>query len=292
MAYEETKLKTDVLFIARNRLEFTRESFAALIANTDWSLVDTLCVYDDGSTDGTRDWLMKASIDAPEQISLKIISSRLGAPAAIMNDYLARSTSELFAKIDNDVIVPPGWLNRCMDVMVKCAGLDLLGIEPPESRTPHVAGGIRSKYPELTALPGSYYVRCDSIGGIGLMRRSAFVNGTPMTPHSTYGGFTEWQLANRNVNKGWITPPLKVFLLDRLPTEPWASLSSKYIAKGWQRAWSGYDPTNPFWSWWTPRNFAVDDVGVYHDPGCPRVADDESDEVLADCGECACAFHK
>ena len=36
--------------------------------------------------------------------------------------------------------------------------------------------------------------------------------------------------------------PLKVFLLDRLPGEPWASLSRKYIAKGWQRAWSGYDP--------------------------------------------------
>lgn len=30
------------------------------------------------------------------------------------------------------------------------------------------------------------------------------------------------------------------------------------------------------------------DDGLWHEPGCPAVADDESDEVLADCGECAC----
>src|SRR5665213_3418418 len=130
-------MRVDVVFTAKNRLEFTRESFTALVANTDWSLVDTLMVYDDGSIDGRREWLMKAVL--PESIKFKFIDSKLGAPAAIMNDYLMRSTSELFAKIDNDVIVPHGWLGRCMDVMTKCSSLDLLGIEPPESRTPHVA---------------------------------------------------------------------------------------------------------------------------------------------------------
>jgi glycosyltransferase involved in cell wall biosynthesis len=242
-------MKTDVLFLSRNRLEFTRESFAALVANTDWSLVDTLWVYDDGSTDGTRDWLRSQRMPVP---CANIIDSMLGAPAAIMNDYLKRSAASLFAKVDNDVIMPPGWLNRSMDVMVKCANLDLLGVEPPESRTPHFAGGIRSMCPELTALPGAYYARCDSIGGIGLMRRSAFLKYPDMVPHSTHGGFTDWQLKHGDVIKGWIVPSLKVFLLDRLPGEPWTSLSKRYIAKGWQRAWSGYDPANPFWNWYTP----------------------------------------
>ena len=27
---------------------------------------------------------------------------------------------------------------------------------------------------------------------------------------------------------------------------------------------------------------------VNHQPGCPAIADDESDEVLYDCGECTC----
>ena len=245
-------MKTDVLFIARNRLEFTRESFSALVANTDWLLVDMLWVYDDGSTDGTRQWLTQRRGSLP--MRCKIIDSCLGAPAAIMNNYLSRSSSDMFAKIDNDVIVPPGWLNSCMDVMRVCHDLDLLGIEPPKSRTPHVAGGPRSLCPELDterdwSVDG--YAPCSSIGGIGLMRKRAFTSA--MRPHSVYGGFTEWQLQHRAVAKGWICPPLSVFLLDRLPTEPWASLSREYIARGWQRAWSGYDPANPFWSWWTPQ---------------------------------------
>jgi glycosyltransferase involved in cell wall biosynthesis len=255
-------MKTDVLFLSRNRLEFTRESFATLVANTDWSLVDKLWVYDDGSTDGTREWLVSRCGELACEFfgNITIIDSKLGAPAAVMNDYLKRSTSEMFAKVDNDVIVPPGWLNACMDVMCRFSSLDLLGIEPPESRTPHFAGGVRSKCPEFDAphavfLPADAlgYAACDSIGGVGLMRRSAFTRHPDMVPHSTHGGFTEWQLKHGVVTKGWIAPPLKVFLLDRLPTEPWASLSRQYISKGWQRAWSGYDPANPFWNWWKPK---------------------------------------
>ncbi len=236
----------DVLFLAKNRLEFTKASFTALVAHTDWSLVDDLWIYDDGSMDGTREWLRSQNNYSRHT---HIIDSKLGAPAAIMNDYLNRSDAELFAKIDNDVIVTPGWLTVCSDVMSCCPELDLLGIEPPQSRTPRSPGGLRSKCPEYTARPADMYVSCDSIGGIGLMRRSAFSDRT-MTPHSIHGGFTEFQVSHPNIVKGWITPPLNVFLLDRMPTEPWASLSREYIAKGWQRPWSSYDPKVPFWNWW------------------------------------------
>lgn len=256
----------DVLFVAKNRLAFTRESFSALVANTNWSLVNTLWVYDDGSTDGTREWFV-ANLHNLVSIKCIFIDSACGAPAAIMNDYLKRGYTELFAKIDNDVIVPPGWLNACLHTMIENPELDLLGIEPPESRTPHLMGGARSKCPELCLMltpeeAACGYAKCDFIGGIGLMRRSAFINPTNSTlrPHSIYGGFTEWQLINVNVVKGWAMPPLKVFLLDRLPAEPWASLSRHYIANGWQRAWSGYPVTNPFWTWWSPRFRTFDDI--------------------------------
>lgn len=256
----------DLIYLAKNRLEFTKASFTSLMRNTDWSLVDTLWIYDDGSTDGTRKWLLKAALDVPLDKKL-FTDSRIGSPAGIMNDYLSRIAAyndpmqpngkQLFAKVDNDVIVPPGWLNACMRTMVAHHELDLLGIEPPESRTPHLAGGKRSICPEYdygVVLGGRpIYAACDSIGGIGLMRRTAFTLNGSIRPHSIYGGFTEWQLQNKSVTKGWICPPLKVFLLDRLPTEPWASLSREYIARGWQRAWSGYDPADPFWGWWKPQ---------------------------------------
>ncbi len=249
----------DLLFLAKNRLEFTKASFTSLIKNTDWALVSTLWIYDDGSADGTREWLLKATRDVPTDKKL-FTDSHIGAPAGIMNDYLTRTSAyrdpaqvstDMFAKIDNDVIVPPWWLNDCLSAIENSPDLDLLGIEPPQSRTPHIVGGVRSKTTENDFRHQSY-APCDSIGGIGLMRRGAFKTRGPLKPYAIYGGFTDWQLQNRDVTKGWIVPPLKLFLLDRLPTEPWVSLSKKYIANGWQRAWSGYDPAVPFWDWWKP----------------------------------------
>jgi glycosyltransferase involved in cell wall biosynthesis len=280
----ETLQMTDVLFLACNRLEFTRASFTTLVANTDWSLVDTLWIYDDGSTDGTREWLGDQGNPGCKQVIE--IRSNLGAPAAIMNDYLSRTepykgSTGMFAKIDNDVIVPPGWLNACVDIMERRPLLDLLGIEPAISRTPHYAGGVRSKAPEndFAGIDFNTCAPCDSIGGVGLMRRRPFVKHPDMRPHSTHGGFTEWQIAHADVLKAWAVPPLNVFLLDRLPTEPWASLSRGYIAKGWQRAWSGYDPAKPFWDWWKPTAEIID-ITPRITPGTALIADDGTSFTL------------
>ena len=89
------------------------------------------------------------------------------------------------------------------------------------------------------------------------MRRSAFANRPPMNPHgfNGVGGFTNWQTETADVCKGWVVPPLKLFLLDRLPMEPWCSLSKKYIAEGIQRPWTQYpDSAKHLWEWWLQRD--------------------------------------
>src|SRR5580704_10732564 len=94
------------------------------------------------------------------------------------------------------------------------------------------------------------YVPCSSIGGIGVMRRRAF-DGRPLTPDGKYGGFEAWQKAHPEVVRGWIRPALKLFLLDRLPMEPWRSLSTQYEALGWQRHWNTYRlGASHLWDWW------------------------------------------
>jgi hypothetical protein len=184
-----------------------------------------------------------------------------------MNDYLTTlpPTVDLWAKIDNDVIVPPGWLDACLDVMDAHPELDLLGIEPPESRTPAPwAGGKRVPAPEHNAIPeivakmgGLSYVPCGSIGGIGMFRTRAWANRPAMIPHSTYGGFGDWA-KRTNCVCGWIVPPIKLFLLDRLQIEPWASLSKRYIAEGQQRAWTNYSAAEAesLAGWWLRDNIA------------------------------------
>jgi hypothetical protein len=215
----------DILFPAYKRPEFTAAAAEAIARNTPQGAY-RLVIYEDWSAN----------------------------PVDIMKDFLARDGSEIFAKIDNDTIVSPGWWGG-LAVMETHPELGLLGIEPPASRTAAPwAHGKRPAAPELEecyrhGIPG--YVPCESIGGIGFMRRSAFAGREPMRAHSGYGGFQDWQMANPDVARGWIRPPLQVFLLDRLPIEPWASLSREYIARGWQRSWTNYDPADSaLWNWW------------------------------------------
>jgi hypothetical protein len=264
--------KVDLLFSASSRPEFTCASLAALRDNTDWSLIRGLWVYLDSPSKALNavvaDWLRAGppipfgDADSP---GLYLFMNHFGGPVAIMNHWLAetaytRVDNLVLAKIDNDVIVPPGWLEAATGVMDSHQELDLLGLEPPLSRTPAPwANGHRPPAPELDPRHRGHnvdarfggYARCDAVGGVGLFRRRAFANRPRMFPHSTYGGFTDWQLASADLVKGWIVPPLALFLLDRLPIEPWATFSRDYIALGHQRPWTSYSPEDAsLWQWW------------------------------------------
>ena len=53
----------DILYVAFNRKEMTQASFTALRQNTAWEQVRTLYVVDDGSEDGTLEWLERQQMD-------------------------------------------------------------------------------------------------------------------------------------------------------------------------------------------------------------------------------------
>jgi hypothetical protein len=250
----------DLVFCAHNRLRFTELSLQHLMVNTNWSLVDRLVVYDDSSIDGTSKLISgfcrpngaPSLTPAFRAVRKVLIRGEYGGPVAIMNDFLARDGAAVFAKIDNDVIVPPRWLDICMSSIETSPFVDLLGIEPPLSRKAGAPWneGRPIPMPELECDPTWSAAVCDAIGGIGLMRRSAFRDRATMRPFATYGGFTDWQLAQRDVVKAWVNPPLKVFLLDRLPFDPFLELSREYMANGWQRPWTLYDPADSqLWDW-------------------------------------------
>lgn len=224
----------DLLFLAHNRLEFTRASVGALLANTDWSKVRLLRVHDDGSTDGTRELLEAIEWPVPREFR----ATRLGGPVAIMNDFLNSAECSILAKIDNDVLVPPGWLGDCLDVMDRHPELDLLGIECTNDNP--VPAPVRRSY-----------IEAQHIGGIGLFRVARFRElGNPEADGRQ--GFTQWQHKHDQVKKGWLDPPLPVALLDHLPMEPWRSLSEQYVAIGWERkTWGKYElRSHRLWDWW------------------------------------------
>lgn len=249
----------DIIYLAASRPEFTQASLRALADNTNWDLVSRLIVYTDGALISGMDGRVYPPYPIPWE-KLYYDQGSHGGPVNVMLHYLSGAMfgqpTEIFAKIDNDVIVPPGWLDSCAPVMRSRPELSFLGIEPPASRTkaPWARNAISAPEIDGNAVKNNVqgYAVCDAIGGIGLMRTAAFRGRAPMVQHSTYGGFTDWQQRHQDLVKGWIVPPLKLFLLDRLPLEPWASLSKQYITHGHQRPWSNYPASAAadLWEWW------------------------------------------
>lgn len=230
----------DILYLAANRLEFTRETFAALIENTDWSLVRELTVYDDHSRDGTAEYLRSAIRHSSIRSQARLIEGTWGGVVAVMVDFLRReSPAPLFAKVDNDMMLPPGWLAACADVMERHPELDLLGI------------GAFCEVDPRTNITRTYQP-ARHIGGIGLFRRSAFSHSLPV-PHGRYFGFTDWQIKSKG-RIGWLKPALPAFLLDSVPHPPWSRYSRKYIDAKWQREWRFYPPEYELWHWRWPRD--------------------------------------
>jgi glycosyltransferase involved in cell wall biosynthesis len=220
----------DILYPAFNRLRFVQETFPLLLANTDWSLVRQLVVYDDGSTDGTRGWLKTALQDADGPLALLFRRTNYGSPVAIMADYLTDDPADIFAKVDSDIAMPPGWLNtaaRCMD---ENPDLEALGL---------AAGWAERKDGPLGYQPAPH------IGGVGLMRSSAF-KGKPLDPNGRFG-WTEWQHQHEPV-RGWITPDVLAVQLDLIPEEPYVTLARRYVRLGWQRYWPPMED-RALWAW-------------------------------------------
>ena len=239
-------MTVDLLYVAFNRLAFTKPSFQSLIDNTDWSLVRTLHIHDDGSKDGTAQYLRDMAGARSSDFDVKFESLRLGGPVAATNRHLdlLSATAEqddvgAFVKLDNDVVVSPGWLNELTRVATLNPGIDFLGIQPRFG--PPVMGHCDERRVE----------EARHIGGVGLMRYRAFEVCRP-TPNGRYG-FTEFQCRHPENRKGWITPDLPCFCLDLIDLEPYASLAVQHIAKGWARPWSKYaDGGRSYYQWWAP----------------------------------------
>ncbi len=229
------------MFLAHNRLAYVKASLAALVENTDWSLVHRLWLVDDNSTDGTADYLLACKGAIGYRASF--LPGEYGGPVAAMNAVLDRTKADILGKVDSDLVLPPGWLGTMLDVMQADARLDALGTEPG------FAHPVQPDYVKRGYKPAAH------VGGQGLFRTRAFAKQRP-TQTGTFFGLTHFQ--RRYMTCGWVDPSIASFNLDHLPFEPWRSLAAEYVTKGWSRTWTTYAPAmSEYWSWWSDQQAAV-----------------------------------
>jgi hypothetical protein len=233
----------DIAYLAHRRPEFTSVSLLNLLKNTPWHRVNALHIFTDGDEE---------SANVVRGLDLKPITRRIGGPVAILNTAMEISTADYVCKIDNDTMVPPGWLDYCLGT-AEFKSIDLLGIEAWALDPDVFPEPITELVHPYGVTKGLHGVRSSHhVGGIGLFRRSAFSHSQPRPARDGRYGFTEWQWENSHITKAFLNPPLPVFLLDHLPMEPWVALSRRYVESGAQRETWGVYPSEcaTLWQWW------------------------------------------
>ena len=116
--------KVSVIVLTHNNLEFTQACLHSLEANTqhpNWELV----LVDNGSTDGTLDFLAEYAANSPRAKLVKN-EENLGF-AAGNNRGLAAADGELLVILNNDTYVTPGWLVDLTRHLRKDPNLGLVG---------------------------------------------------------------------------------------------------------------------------------------------------------------------
>ena len=99
-------MQLSVIIPLHNGLPLTQAMVASLQATLPPGLTHEIILVDDGSTDGTRDWLA-ALRDPPFRV---VLNERNLGFAAANNRGAAIAQGELLALLNNDLVLTPGWL--------------------------------------------------------------------------------------------------------------------------------------------------------------------------------------
>lgn len=170
---------TNITVVSYNRLEYTRQTLAAIraTADADYSLV----VVDNGSTDGSAEYLTQEAA-AGRIDAFYPLARNMGVSCAVNHGWDA-VPADFYLRLDNDIVFTrPDWLSSMTGILARNPELGFLSC--PVYRTP-------ADYKKLKLLSGevvTYLHQACSPGGISMLRRDVFQKlGYWCEDYGTYG---------------------------------------------------------------------------------------------------------
>jgi GT2 family glycosyltransferase len=118
-----TGLKLSVIIPLYNCLSLTQAMLASLCTTLPPGLAYEIILVDDGSTDGTREWLATLT-DPPIRVVLN--EKNLGY-AATNNRGASLARGEFLALLNNDLVLLPGWLPPMLDGFARLPHAGIIG---------------------------------------------------------------------------------------------------------------------------------------------------------------------
>jgi GT2 family glycosyltransferase len=97
-------MKIHLAYLTYNRLEYTKKSLAALLADPTEEFA--LTIWDNGSSDGTQDFLKTINDRRIREI---VYSPKNLGQTIVTNKLWSETDADLVGKVDNDCLVTPGW---------------------------------------------------------------------------------------------------------------------------------------------------------------------------------------
>lgn len=190
-----------VLMITYNRLDFTKQALAALLAcKGDLEIF----IIDNDSSDGTQQWLGYQNF--PSGTTVLFNKENKGIAGAMNQFFHFTKRATYIAKIDNDTVVPEDFFVRMLPHM---AHADIVQAKHHILKATHPQGfdaWVSTMKPK-GALRYNHFV-----GGSGIMVRRGVVDEIPETEWML-GGWRQWQREHPDCLKAFATD-VEIELLD------------------------------------------------------------------------------
>lgn len=136
-----------IIIVTHNGLEMTRLCLASLDGRTGWPRTEILCV-DNGSTDGTREWLASEATHRGEPFRLIAFEENRGFAPAV-NAAAAAARGELLCLLNNDTVLTAGWLSALVRHLERDPAL---GMVCPSTNEVANAAKVDTGYRDLSEL--------------------------------------------------------------------------------------------------------------------------------------------
>ena len=115
MGEDRTPLFFSVIVPSYNRLDELQDLLLSLEAQSFSKDAFEVVLVDDGSTDGSKEWL--ESRQTSMDVRLRILKQHHQGPGAARNLGMANASGQFFVFIDSDCMAPPDWLSILFDFL-------------------------------------------------------------------------------------------------------------------------------------------------------------------------------
>lgn len=198
----------EIVFIAFNRLGYTRLAIEALLSDITEEF--GLVIWDNASTDGTREYLESLR---DSRITRKVLSDKNLYLTGAANECFHASSADLLAIIPDDFLVTSGWTRPLAAAHAEIAELGFVGCwhYGLENFDEHRARHKIQDFGRHRILRHPW-----SGGGAGLLKRKAWLDCGPFEGIATPACWM--RMARKGYVNGFYVPPIPVEHMD----DPWS----------------------------------------------------------------------